>query len=416
MHQFSFLKFYLLIAVLSGVVLTSCKKNDSSPVNPNPPQTDSFFVIVNNGYGSGKYKVGDTVHIFSNIYSPNQVFDQWSGDAALLQTPQEWHSWFIMPAKDVSFTGAVKDITPFSLNAKMIMGVNLLKPVFYYLPPAYKGVVYLLHGTGGNAAILAGDFEWQLLMRDLINAGYGVIITEAEEATTGVDANGDGKLRWMLIPANPQTNVDYGNIQAITDTLISHGILNATSPRYSIGMSNGGFFSAALAYIFHFKASVQYCAQGPDNLMQTTSVPTQFCMAANDMNNEVGAAGNAAAFSYSTAMKARNVCSKFFSEPRSPIYPDRFARNGDMTTQLSDSVFNELQVTGYIDQRGYFVGSSDALKAALQNQSPDLPTMNTLSLNQKSFVLQQVNQCISDHHMYSDLNKATIAFLNNPCN
>jgi len=103
-----------------------------------------------------------------------------------------------MPAKAVAFTGSVKSITPFTLQYEMIRGRDRMKPVYYYFPAGHKGFVYLLHGSGGSAANVFNSFEFKQLYKDLVNDNFGVIITEAEEATTGIDANGDGKLRWGL--------------------------------------------------------------------------------------------------------------------------------------------------------------------------------------------------------------------------
>ncbi|MEO9070608.1 MAG: hypothetical protein ABI261_06205, partial [Ginsengibacter sp.] len=52
-------------------LIFSCKKNPASQIPPS--NTDSFMVTVNNGYGSGQYKIGDTVHIFSNAWAANQL-------------------------------------------------------------------------------------------------------------------------------------------------------------------------------------------------------------------------------------------------------------------------------------------------------------------------------------------------------
>src|SRR6185312_11877170 len=147
------------------IFFISCKKN---PQTNNPiSKTDSFSVTVNNGYGSGKYKTGDTVHIFCENYSANQIFNKWSGDISLLNAPDEWHTWFIMADKNVSFTASLQNTTPFTLKYEQI--------------------------------------------KDLVNNNFGIIITEAEEATTGIDANGDGKIRWYLLPADTIANVDYAN-------------------------------------------------------------------------------------------------------------------------------------------------------------------------------------------------------------
>lgn len=406
--------FSIVLALFATVSISACKKKDTPP-NINVPPSDSFQVSVEGGYGSGLYKAGDTVHVFSVPPNTNQLFGQWTGDIGLLNSAQEWHTWFIMPAKNVSLNGSIKSIPAFTLVYTQIMGRDRLKPVYYYFPPATKGIVYLLHGTGGSAAVIAADFEWQQVIKDLVTDGFAVVVTEAEEATTKVDANSDGKLRWALLPVDTDANVDFANIAAITDTLVQRGIAQAGTPRYSLGMSDGGFFSAALAYLYHYIASVQYCAQGSTNLMQVTSIPTQFCMAENDNNDEVGQAGNAAAFSNSASLQGRRVCSRFLSQPRCPIYPRRFARSGLMSTALSESIYQELQTHGFLDGRGYYNGFSDSLTSVIQNNPSSLPVINSLTPGQKIFMIQQINQCVSDHHMYSDFDRATLDFLNNPC-
>ena len=239
----------------------SCKKESSTN---NPPVTvDSAFVTVTNGYGSGKYKTGDTVHIFSTAYNSSQLFDTWSGtDLSLLNGKDEWHTWFKMPARNVSFTGAVKNSVAFTLNLEQIRGRDRLKPVYSYFPAGHKGFVFLLHGTGGTALQFSNNYESQLLIRDLVHDHFGVIITEAEEATTGIDTNGDGALRWVPIPFDSSANVDFANIKIITDTFYNRGITNRSRLRYSIGMSNGGFFSGTLSMMYNYKAGISYCAPG----------------------------------------------------------------------------------------------------------------------------------------------------------
>lgn len=390
----------------------SCAKN---PLNPPPTGTDSFMVTVNNGYGSGQYKPGDTVHVFSNAWATNQLFGKWSGDVSLLQAPDEWHTWFIMPGKNVTVTGSIETIANFTLQYEQIKGRDRLKPVYYYFPQGHKGIVYLLHGTGGTAANLVGDYEWKQLIKDLVNDDFAVIITEAEEATTQVDANGDGKLRWTLLPGDTVANIDYANIRILTDTFYNRGIADRTRPRYSIGMSDGGFFSAALSYIYNFKAGVQYCAQGSDNLMQTTSIPTQFCMAANDDNDEVGVAGDTEALSNSNAMNARGVCSKYYVNERCPAYPERFARSGNISIAQSMSIFNELKSKGYIDSQNYYIGYSDKLISDMQSNPANFPVISSLTLGQTQSIMEQINISVADHHIYSDYDRATLEFLNTQC-
>ncbi|MGJ7032551.1 hypothetical protein [Niabella hirudinis] len=403
--------FFILVMALTTIL--SCSKNDS----PAPPagSEDSFTVIVNNGYGSGSYKIGDTVHLFSNHYADNQLFDKWTGDVALLKAPDEWHTWFIMPNRKVSVTGSVKNSVAYTLQYEQIMGRDRLKPVYYYFPAGHKGVVYLLHGTNGSAASVVGGYEFQLLIRDLINDNFGVVITEAEEATTGIDANGDGKLRWAILPADINTNVDFANIRILTESLYNKGVTNSSKPKYAIGMSDGGFFSSALSFMYHYRAGVNYCSQGSPVVIATTLVPTLFCMERNDDNPSVGQAGNAAALSNSNSLNARGVCSNYFVNERSPVYTARFARQGDITVAQSVSIFNELKNKGFIDDNNYFVGYSDAFLNAYQNSPGSFPVINGLSFSQKTTVLGEINLSVADHHMYSDFNRKTLRFLNTLC-
>jgi hypothetical protein len=403
-----------VISLFTALTLfISCKKNP--PTNQSTPQTDSFTVTVNNGYGSGKYKTGDTVHIFSHSYGDNQLFDKWSGNISILNAVDEWHAWFIMPAANVSFTGSLENITPFTLKYEQIKGRDRLKPVYYYFPAAHKGIVYLLHGTGGSAANLAGDYEWQQLIKDLVNNNFAIIITEAEEATTGIDANGDGKIRWYLLPVDTITNVDYANIRIITDTFYNRGIADRSKPKYSVGMSDGGFFSQAVSYVYNFKAGVQYCAQGSANVAQITSAPTQFCMARFDNNDAVGQQGNADALSFSKSMMARGVCSKYLINERAPLYPERFARSGAISISQSQAIFNELKSKGYMDNRKYYIGYSDKLVNDFKSNPANFPTLKTLTLIQLAFVTEQIDISVSDHHIYSDFDRATVQFLNVQC-
>ena len=322
---------YKLLSFACIIFLFACTKTSTSDVQP--ITVDSATVTVFNGYGAGKYKVGDTVHIFSVAYASNQLFDTWgSADVSLLNAKSEWHTWFIMPAKNVSFSGSLKTITPVTLTYEQIRGRDRLKPVYYFFPAGHKGFVYLLHGTGGTALNLVNSYEFIQLYKELVNDGFGIIVTEAEEATTGVDANGDGKLRWLVSPADSVSNIDYANIKILTDTFYNRGTTNRSKLRYSVGMSNGGNYSAYLSAYYKYKAGVSYCAQA-GAVSLTTVTPLQFCMARYDNNENVGAAGNAAALSNSQTITGRGVCSKYFIKEHAPLYAERFALR-----QIADAV------------------------------------------------------------------------------
>jgi hypothetical protein len=181
-------------------------------------------------------------------------------------------------------------------------------------------------------------------------------------------------------------------------------------------MSNGGFFSTALSEMYSHTAAVSYCAPSALTIIQNTLTPIQFCMARFDDNPEVGPSGNATALSQSDALIARNVCSKYLIKERCPVYPERFARRGDITATQSVAVFNELQSKKYIDGKGYYAGiSSEQIKNDYLANPAGFPALKSLNPLQQYFVLTQIDLCISNHQMYSDFNKATIKFLNTQC-
>ena len=402
-----------LLSAITILSFIACNKPSTDPLIP-IVTVDSFTVSVNNGYGAGKYKVGDTVDIFSIAYGDNQQFDKWSGDVSLLNAFEEWHTWFIMPNRNVSFTGSLKSISPVTLNFEMIRGRDRMKPVYSFFPAGHKGFVYLLHGTGGTAQNTATSYEFKQLIKDLVADNFAVIITECEEATTGIDANADGKLRWLVSPVDSVTNIDYANIKILTDTFYNRGITNRGKLRYSAGMSNGGNYAAYLSAYYKHKAGVSYCAQA-GAVSLTTLTPLQFCMARYDNNENVGPTGNAAALSNSQTISGRGFCSKYFIKEHAPLYAERFARRGDISIAKSAAVFNELKAKGYLNNKNYFTGFSDVLVNAYNGNPASFPEINSLTILQKLFVVEQIDLSVSDHQMYSDYNKATLKFFNTQC-
>jgi hypothetical protein len=404
-----------LLPLLFCIATLACKK-ESSTGGGITPVSDSFNVTVNNGYGTGKYKTGDTVHIFSQAYGTSQLFDTWSSmDVALLNGKDEWHTWFIMPARNLSFNGSIKSINPVNLVFEQIRGRDRMKPVYYFFPAGHKGFVLLLHGSGGTAQHFVNSYEYQQLIKDLVTDNFGVIITEAEEATTGVDANGDGKLRWETLPYDSVTNVDYANIKILTDSFYNRGVTSRTKFRYSAGMSNGGNFSSYLSALFSYKAGISYCAPSGAAIAAITNTPFQFCMARFDNHENVGPTGNANALVNSQTMTNRGICSKYYMQEHSPLYPERFARKGDITVARSIALFNELKSKGFLNAKNYFIGFSGSLTTAYQANPASFPELNSLTVLQKLSVVEQIDLAVADHQLYSDYNRATLKFLNSQC-
>lgn len=402
------------IGLVTIIVYSSCQKDENGTPTP-VTNSDSATVTVTNGYGSGTYKIGDTVHIWSNPAPDSYVFDQWTGYASLQQNSGEWHNTFVMPAQNVSVTANLKAITPFSLKYEKIKAVDILKNVYYYFPATQKGVAFLLHGSNGSALNLVTNYEWIQTIKDLVAAGYGVVVTEAEEVSLNSDLNSNGSFQWKPSPIDSTTNVDLGNIKALRDTFYARGYTNASVPLYSIGMSNGAAFSSVLSYLYKFKSGVSYCAQAYKIVFDMSTIPYLFCMAKNDERSEVGAAGNADALTNSQGLTSRGVCSKYFLHDRSPVYPERFARRSDISITTSTALFKELKNNNWLDAKNNLKALSDSISKVFLANTAVYPTYNSLNLLQRDFVNGQIDVMFGGHQFYSDLNKTTIRFLDSRC-
>ena len=395
-------------------VLLSAVSCTPTSVNPTGETSNTVFsVSVTNGYGSGKYKVGDTVHIWSRECTDNETFTGWLGDTSSFAGNIEWHTWFLMPAKNIKVTASFQPVN-YKMVHERIRGKDMVKNVYYNLSPANKGIVYLFHGAGGSASYWVENYEPVALLKDLLVNGFGVIITEAEEVSL---KTGGGSPRWNTTILDSSTNTDFANLITLTDTFIKRGLINTIVPKYSIGQSNGGSASIAVSSYFKFKAGIAYCAAGgaATSAISATASPVMFCLQQLDNNSLMGVTGNANAIKNSNTLKSKGICSAYFQNIPSPLYAERFARNVGISIALSTAIFKEIKANGLLDSANHFMGYYDNLWNAVKAHSQSFPSISGLSSSQKAIVNEQLNCLTTAHQFYSDHNLSTIKFLNNPC-
>ena len=195
--------------------------------------SQTFDLTVIDGYGSGTYPIGDTVHIWSYNTDTSTVFSGWTinGDV-FLDSKDEWHTTLTVPSgtKSVSVTASYESISNsiikgsrdyqlFSLDGQIISSHS--KKSYYAIPPDPKALVVLLHGTNGKGEIFFQSYEQYSMIKDLLYHGYAVCTLDANEVTVG-DQNGDDRLRWYVgnAPfANASNNIDIKNIQLLIDSI-----------------------------------------------------------------------------------------------------------------------------------------------------------------------------------------------------
>ena len=117
---------YFLLSIILGLV--GCSKDNIVT----PAQT--FNLTVNNGYGSGTYQVGETVHIWSVAYDSTQTFGEWTGDISFLDRPKEWHTTMIMPNQNVSVIAVIDNMPTYVITYEVMAGLNNPKNVYYFFP------------------------------------------------------------------------------------------------------------------------------------------------------------------------------------------------------------------------------------------------------------------------------------------
>lgn len=377
-------------------------------------QAQTYTLTVINGYGSGSYEPGDTVHVWSEAYDNTRTFSQWSGAVENLARPKEWHTTLVMPAENISISAEIVDMPPYAITLEQIMGVNIMKNVYHFFPADPKGVIHLFHGTNGSAAGWINRVENRSFVNAAIADTFGIIVTEAEEISLGIDLNGDGKLRWKVFPVDTVNGVDYRNLRVLTDTFITRGYFTSATPVFSVGMSNGGSFSAAFSAIHDIEAGVSYCASSAMPVFEQRLSPFAFRMARFDDNEEVGAEGNQDALQYDGILETRGICHDYELNDRQPIYPQRFARLSGISPAQSQSIFNELVVNGQLDASNYAL-NSDLVVANIQAAPANYPTILSFPVATQLDILGQLGVSNAEHNFYSDLNRETLDFFNTLC-
>ncbi len=371
-------------------------------------------LTVNGGYGSGSFQVGDTVHIWSEAYDNSKTFSNWNGDSQFLSNPKEWHSTLVMPDQDVIVSAQIANMPAYSINSEQIMGANNLKNVYSYFPPNPKGLLYLFHGTSGSASNWITTVEYRSFVNRAIADTFAIIVTEAEEITLNSDLNGDGKLRWQGFPLDTVNGIDYQNIKIITDTFINRGDLSPIVPKFSVGMSNGGSFSAATSYVLNYKAGISYCASSVQAIFGVRNNPFAFRMAKYDDNAEVGPEGNYEAWQNDSILQARDICHDYKIHDRQPIYPQRFARIPGISVATSMAIFNQLSNNGQLDSENYAL-HSDTIKSHILATPALYSSVIGLTTAQQIEVLSQIAASNAEHKFYSDYNFESLDFLNRLC-
>lgn len=374
-----------------------------------------FELVVQDGYGDGFYQEAEDVHVWSG-QKDGMVFTHWSGDIQYLQSPDEYHTLLTMPAKNINITANYVALeSQMKLTQLNIKGAERNKRIEVYLPPKneIKGIVWFLHGTNGNATNLLNDIEVRQWVDRLMTKNYGIIGITSEESEYNIDFDNDGNYRWSY---GLDTNlIDFANIRAVRDSLISRGLFDYQTNHFAFGYSAGGAFTEFLVNAMDWKAAINHNSSGSEILSMNANKPYIISISENDRNPGVGLVGNNLAKSYIKNYQDRGACAHLFEHKKSPLFPERFDRSSLISETLSRNIFNDLKRNELLDANNYLKYFSDSLRIKILANPAAFPSIVTLSPAQLNDLENQVDVTNAEHNVKAEFHGFTMKFIEEFC-
>ena len=357
-----------------------------------PPETTTVVVNVANGSGSGTFDASRTLPVWADSPESGRVFDRWTGDTDALVDPASAHTVILasQTRAAVTVTANYHSTATWPATSEPFNGVTLN----YYFPPgAFAGVITLHHGTGGSGANFFQKIEYRAFCEDAAARGYGLV---------ALDSLDRGNRQWDATVA--ASNVDIQNVQAALNLLTARGLMTAITPRFALGMSNGGGFTSKVAYFLGYTAADSYCAQASNGNL--SNVPIMGNMAMNDANDNVGTAGNDQALVNFGSAVARGVSASFARNAPAPLNVNRFARITGLTPPDSAAIFQSIKSAGFLDAQDFLTAPPST--SGVQNSIPAAYTLY------RSPILDQLSATYTEHQFFSDANRRTLTFFAAP--
>src|SRR5205814_1777736 len=149
------------------------------------------------------------VRVWAGV-DPQSAVATWSGDADLLDAPDEWNAGLVMPTRDVSVTASTVAVdAPLEARTWTLAGRERTGLVHLVDDPV--GVVLFFHGARFSVDQLRSNAAHTIAMQ-LARAGWSVVAVPSEqEAAHGVGA-------WDTT-LDPEANTDLANVQILVGQL-----------------------------------------------------------------------------------------------------------------------------------------------------------------------------------------------------
>ena len=355
-----------------------------SILNTQAPQSPRL--ITQNGYGGGLLATGSVVDAFAQAPGEARVFSRWRGDSPLLADPRAWHAPLAQTARASTLTAEFQSV-PAALNptTESINGSRYRQ----IIPTGARALVFSFHGSGGSGDLPFSKSEAIVATRLLLARRFGIV---------GLDSVDRVNRQWN--PSFSLSNPDVTNVQAIIERLRAAGTINANTPIFCEGTSNGGAFCSRVSALLNMRGQSLMIADGIQAIMAQTPVPTIWTLGRNDSTLAPGYLERSAMSAAS--LSARGVANELNIVETSPVYPERFARIPAISIADSQALQSSLRIAGFLDAAGRVI--RDPRANALD---PFIPASLRASSGD---IVSQMEIAAAFHEYYSDYAHRVVHF------
>lgn len=268
--------------------------------------------------------------------------------------------------------------------------------VYSHVPDDPVGIVYVFHGTGGSAEI-ANKVEMTDQLNELVDRGYGWVATESTSRT--------GTKRWDVFDTDIATNPDLGRLSRLHETLIAETGVDATTPIFGIGMSNGARMVTLFGEVFADEgypvaAVAPFMGRAAPAIQLTggLTVPGFWVIAENDSLGD-----NDAVRADQEANAANGVDSSLAVKREEPLLAARFTRIPEIDEEEAEAIRTALVATGGWDDDGNRLVAIDEIPALLEGLT--LPP----SFGASAAAVRSQIQAILAEHQFVGLFRVAVA-------
>ncbi len=254
----------------------------------------------------------------------------------------DWYDWDLDGTPDGcdSGNGVPTEWSTLELSQPFVSGRFQARDYLMAFPPNPDGVVFVFHGTGGNATLVDAPEGIDMMNAYLAN-NLGFIAIDSDNRGTGLFDDDSG----------PNNNDDWQRVDALRDWLITQGHINNATPCYASGYSGGGGFASWMthnasswpleAVVFHHSAG----RSGRHG--QVGNTPAMWVYSNLDERIDP----NTVRSNHSNHVGAGQE-GVLVEHTRRRLEPTRFARSSFTSANRSEELFRQLVDNGWFNRAG----------------------------------------------------------------